>query len=79
MCKDGSDPGFGQSLLHAGKLVFETSQLALRISPTKTAGDVTGFAFTRGYMSELASPEVDEIGKSHLCSMYVFPIISNCM
>ncbi|BFZ14882.1 hypothetical protein BsWGS_17921 [Bradybaena similaris] len=73
VCKDGSDPGFGQSLLHAGKLVFETSQLALRISPTKTAGDVTGFAFTRGYMSELASPEVDEIGANKMYSTMMTP------
>lgn len=63
MCKDGSDPGFGQSLLHAGKLVFETSQLTLRVSPVKAPADVTGFSFTRGYMSELTSPVGDEDGK----------------
>ena len=70
--KDGADPGFGQSLLHAGKLVFETSQLALRMAPSPSKGMVTtmaghldvldGFAFTRGYMSELASPDVDVTG-----------------
>ena len=72
MSKDGADPGFGQSLLHAGKLVFETSQLALRMAPSPSKGMVTtmaghldvldGFAFTRGYMSELASPDVDVTG-----------------
>ncbi|KAH9519850.1 hypothetical protein Btru_071066, partial [Bulinus truncatus] len=62
VCKDGSDPGFGQSLLHAGKLVFETSQLALRISPVKASAEMNGFSFTRGYMSELASPSGDEDG-----------------
>ncbi|XP_055893241.1 bridge-like lipid transfer protein family member 1 isoform X2 [Biomphalaria glabrata] len=62
VCKDGSDPGFGQSLLHAGKLVFETSQLTLRVSPVKAPADVTGFSFTRGYMSELTSPVGDEDG-----------------
>ncbi|CAL1545950.1 unnamed protein product, partial [Lymnaea stagnalis] len=65
ICQDGSDPGFGQSLLHAGKLVFETSQLALRMSPVKTCGDINGFSFTRGYMSELASPTGDEQDGPH--------------
>ncbi|XP_059164299.1 bridge-like lipid transfer protein family member 1 [Physella acuta] len=60
ICKDGSDPGFGQSLLHAGKLVFETSHLTLRLSPVKTSVEMNGFAFTRGYMSELGSPAGDE-------------------
>ncbi|XP_035828649.1 transmembrane protein KIAA1109 homolog isoform X2 [Aplysia californica] len=69
VCKDGSDPGFGQSLLHAGKLVFETSTMALRMSPTKTPTENNGFSFTRGYMSELASPE----GGEENCCMQVRP------
>jgi hypothetical protein len=58
VCSAGHDPGFGQSLLHEGKLVFEVGQMGLRMSPNK-ASSPTQFSFTRGYMSDLASPETD--------------------
>ena len=55
VCSAGHDPGFGQSLLHEGKLVFEVGQNGLRMSPNKVSP--TQFSFTRGYMSDLASPD----------------------
>lgn len=50
---DGADPGFGQSLLHKEKLVFDVSNIAAQASPTRSKG----FSFTRGYMSAFTSPE----------------------
>ncbi|KAK7097228.1 hypothetical protein V1264_004238 [Littorina saxatilis] len=69
VCSAGHDPGFGQSLLHEGKLVFEVGQIGLRVSPTKVSP--TQFSFTRGYMSDLASPDgtEDVLVKSPVGSM----------
>ncbi|XP_050415172.1 bridge-like lipid transfer protein family member 1 [Patella vulgata] len=63
VCGDGHDPGFAQSLLHKDKLVFDVSQNIHRESPTKTSP--TEFSFTRGYMSDIASPDTpgDPISK----------------
>ena len=58
VCLAGHDPGFGQSLLHEGKLVFEVGQIGLRASPTKVSP--SQFSFTRGYMSDLGSPDGTE-------------------
>lgn len=55
ICKispEGMDPGFGQSLLHKNKLVFDTRPTTGFLSPNKE------FTFTRGYMSDLATPDV---------------------
>ncbi|XP_076446239.1 bridge-like lipid transfer protein family member 1 isoform X6 [Babylonia areolata] len=59
VCSAGHDPGFGQSLLHEGKLVFEVGMIGLRTSPNKVSP--TQFSFTRGYMSDLASPDTAEV------------------
>ncbi|XP_021348394.1 uncharacterized protein KIAA1109-like [Mizuhopecten yessoensis] len=50
---EGHDPGFGQSLLFRDKLVFDVSPSSGGLSPHKGRG----FAFTRGYMSDMTSPE----------------------
>ena len=49
---EGHDPGFGQSLLFADKLLFEVTPTCGRLSPMGKA-----FHFTRGYMSDIASPD----------------------
>ncbi|ESO89448.1 hypothetical protein LOTGIDRAFT_234295 [Lottia gigantea] len=54
ICADGHDPGFAQSLLHKDKLVFDVSQYMEKDSPEKKSPE---FSFTRGYMSDIASPE----------------------
>lgn len=59
VCSADHDPGFGQSLLHEGKLVFELGQIGLRISPQKVSP--THFSFTRGYMSDLTSPDGTDV------------------
>ncbi|XP_052791422.1 bridge-like lipid transfer protein family member 1 isoform X3 [Mya arenaria] len=46
----GSDPGFGQSLLHKDRLVFETGASGC-VSPGRE------FVFTRGYMSDITTPD----------------------
>ncbi|XP_053399583.1 bridge-like lipid transfer protein family member 1 isoform X2 [Mercenaria mercenaria] len=54
VCKvtpEGNDPGFGQSLLHKNKLVFEIGSTAGWGTPNKE------FTFTRGYMSTLTTPD----------------------
>ena len=48
---EGMDPGFGQSLLHKNKLVFEVGKSNGKLSPG------TEFNFTRGYMSDVATPD----------------------
>lgn len=48
---EGNDPGFGQSLLHKNKLVFETGESSVWGTPSKE------FTFTRGYMSNLTTPD----------------------
>lgn len=48
---EGMDPGFGQSLLHKNRLVFDLGKSGGWLSPNKE------FTFTRGYMSDLTSPE----------------------
>ena len=53
VCKvspDGMDPGFGQSLLHKNKLIFDIGDSGW-LSPTRD------FAFTRGYMSSVTTPD----------------------
>ena len=53
ICKvspEGMDPGFGQSLLHKNKLVFDIGNSGW-LSPTRE------FAFTRGYMSSVTTPD----------------------
>lgn len=54
VCKvtpEGNDPGFGQSLLHKNKLVFDIGTAAGWGTPSKE------FTFTRGYMSNLTTPD----------------------
>lgn len=54
VCKvtpEGNDPGFGQSLLHKNKLVFDIGSTAGWGTPNKE------FSFTRGYMSNLTTPD----------------------
>ncbi|KAL3880212.1 hypothetical protein ACJMK2_032469 [Sinanodonta woodiana] len=48
---EGMDPGFGQSLLHKDRLIFDIIPVAGSVSPGKE------FSFTRGYMSDLTSPD----------------------
>ena len=53
ICKvspEGMDPGFGQSLLHKNKLVFDIGDSGW-LSPTRE------FTFTRGYMSSVTTPD----------------------
>lgn len=50
---EGYDLGFGQSLLCRDKLVFDMSPTNGKLSPS--CGQ--GFVFTRGYMSDMASPD----------------------
>lgn len=47
----GQDPGFGQSLLVTDKLVFDVLPNNGELSPAKN------FSFTRGYMSDVLTPE----------------------
>ncbi|XP_056013431.1 bridge-like lipid transfer protein family member 1 isoform X4 [Ostrea edulis] len=47
----GQDPGFGQSLLFRDKLVFDVLPNNGQLSPGKN------FTFTRGYMSDIVTPE----------------------
>ena len=47
----GQDPGFGQSLLVTDKLVFDVLPNNGELSPAKN------FTFTRGYMSDMLTPE----------------------
>ena len=59
ICKvspDGMDPGFGQSLLYKNKLVFDTGRTYGWTSPMKE------FRFTRGYMSNLTTPDTPGTG-----------------
>lgn len=51
----GQDPGFGQSLLFKDKLVFDVSPMHGNDGASPSRGN--GFKFTRGYMSNLTSPE----------------------
>lgn len=60
VCTMGHDPGFGQSLLHEGKLAFDVSQSEVGVRPSPKDSP-TQFSFTRGYMSDLASPEGVEV------------------
>ncbi|KAH3829887.1 hypothetical protein DPMN_103118, partial [Dreissena polymorpha] len=48
---EGTDPGFGQSLLHKDRLVFNIGKSSMQLSPGKE------FVFTRGYMSNISTPE----------------------
>lgn len=48
---EGMDPGFGQSLLHKNRLVFDVGKSIGWLSPNKE------FTFTRGYMSDIATPD----------------------
>ena len=59
VCPDGFDPGFAQSLLQKDKLVFDVRQ---SLSQTKTRLSIHDFSFTRGYMSEVNSPESADNG-----------------
>lgn len=51
---EGQDPGFGQSLLFKDKLVFDVLPSG---GSLLTPSVSRGFAFTRGYMSDIASPD----------------------
>ncbi|XP_076117611.1 bridge-like lipid transfer protein family member 1 isoform X3 [Mytilus galloprovincialis] len=51
----GQDPGFGQSLLFKDKLVFEVSLTNGIEGASPSKGN--GFKFTRGYMSNVTTPE----------------------
>lgn len=51
----GQDPGFGQSLLFKDKLVFDVSPMQGKDDAVSPRGN--GFKFTRGYMSNVTSPE----------------------
>ena len=58
VCKvspEGMDPGFGQSLLHKNKLIFDIGDSGW-LSPTRE------FAFTRGYMSSVTTPDTPVTG-----------------
>ena len=48
---EGNDPGFGQSLLHKNRLVFDTASSSGFVSPGRE------FTFTRGYMSDIPTPD----------------------
>ena len=58
LCKvspEGMDPGFGQSLLQKNKLIFDIGDSGW-LSPTRE------FAFTRGYMSSVTTPDTPVTG-----------------
>lgn len=65
---EGTDPGFGQSLLHQDRLVFEVASTAIPESPNGK-----GFSFTRGYMSPETpmtnSTVVDDLRHANTCSL----------
>ncbi|XP_071088521.1 bridge-like lipid transfer protein family member 1 [Haliotis cracherodii] len=60
---EGVDPGFAQSLLHKDKLVFDVGHSLKSMTPKMSP---TEFSFTRGYMSDVASPDTPGVISSTL-------------